>query len=107
MSPMRRAVFGTGSWGTAFAVVLADAGNEVRMWGRAPRSSTQINAGTRTADYLPAIRAARGDRGDHATRPRRWTGADIVVLAVPSQTLRANLERLGRPAAARRGARLA
>ena len=31
---MRIAVMGTGSWGTAYAMVLADAGNEVVMWGR-------------------------------------------------------------------------
>ena len=30
----RSAVFGTGSWGTAFAMVLADAGCEVTLWGR-------------------------------------------------------------------------
>ena len=28
------AVYGTGSWGTAFASVLADAGTNVTMWGR-------------------------------------------------------------------------
>ncbi|NEE23724.1 hypothetical protein G3M58_96885, partial [Streptomyces sp. SID7499] len=27
--PVKAAVFGTGSWGTAFAVILADAGCEV------------------------------------------------------------------------------
>ena len=30
----RAAVFGTGSWGTAYAAVLADAGTPVTMWGR-------------------------------------------------------------------------
>ena len=28
------AVFGAGSWGTAFSLVLADAGNDVTIWGR-------------------------------------------------------------------------
>ena len=41
----RVAVFGTGSWGTAFACVLADAGSEVRMWGRRQDAVDQINAG--------------------------------------------------------------
>ena len=27
-------VMGTGSWGTAFAAALADAGTSVTMWGR-------------------------------------------------------------------------
>ncbi|MFI5425744.1 2-dehydropantoate 2-reductase N-terminal domain-containing protein [Aeromicrobium sp. UC242_57] len=30
------AVMGAGSWGTAFALVLADAGNDVRLWGTPP-----------------------------------------------------------------------
>ena len=34
MSAGRVAVMGTGSWGTTFALVLADAGRTVRLWGR-------------------------------------------------------------------------
>ena len=37
------AVFGTGSWGTAFAAVLADAGTDVRMWGRRSEVVDAIN----------------------------------------------------------------
>jgi glycerol-3-phosphate dehydrogenase (NAD(P)+) len=84
------AVFGTGSWGTAYAAVLADGGTTVRMWGRRPEVVEQINAGT-NEDYLPGIRlpsrvSATPDPAEAAE------GADIVVLAVPSQSLRANLE---------------
>ena len=84
------AVFGTGSWGTAFSAVLADSGTTVRMWGRRPELVEQINAGS-NEDYLPGIRLPRGISA--TTDPAEAaTGADIVVLAVPSQTLRANLE---------------
>ncbi|MDF2144025.1 NAD(P)H-dependent glycerol-3-phosphate dehydrogenase [Knoellia sp. p5-6-4] len=84
------AVFGTGSWGTAFSAVLADSGTKVRMWGRRPELVEQINAGSNDT-YLPGIRLPQGisattDPGEAAD------GADIVVLAVPSQTLRQNLE---------------
>jgi glycerol-3-phosphate dehydrogenase (NAD(P)+) len=86
----RAAVMGTGSWGTAFAATLADAGTTVTMWGRRPDSVAQINAGCNT-DYLPGIALPDGisatpDAGE------ALEGADIVVLAVPSQTLRTNLE---------------
>ena len=30
------AVMGSGSWGTAFALVLSDAGNQVALWARRP-----------------------------------------------------------------------
>ena len=49
------AVYGTGSWGTAFASVLADAGTTVTMWGRRAEVVEQINAGT-NQDYLPELR---------------------------------------------------
>jgi glycerol-3-phosphate dehydrogenase (NAD(P)+) len=83
------AVYGTGSWGTAFAAVLADAGTSVRMWGRRAEVVGQINAGT-NEDYLPELRlpstvTATTDPEEAAA------GADIVVLAIPSQTLRTNL----------------
>lgn len=41
----RAAVYGTGSWGTAFATLLADAGADVTMWGRRAAVVDQINAG--------------------------------------------------------------
>lgn len=85
----RVAVFGTGSWGTAFACVLADAGSDVRMWGRRQEAVDQINTGVNT-DYLPGVPLPRGITASHD--PDEVTdGAEIVVLAVPSQSLRDNL----------------
>ncbi len=86
----RAAVMGTGSWGTAFAATLADAGTTVRMWGRRPESVAQINAGCNT-DYLPGIDLPDGISAT-ADPAEALQDAEIVVLAVPSQTLRANLK---------------
>jgi glycerol-3-phosphate dehydrogenase (NAD(P)+) len=87
------AVFGTGSWGTAFACILADAGSTVRMWGRRQDAVDQINAGVNT-DYLPGVPLPRGITA--SSDPEEVTaGADIVVLAVPSQSLRDNLASWG------------
>ena len=61
----RAAVFGSGSWGTAYAAMLADAGNEVRMWGRRAELVAQVNEQHVNADYLPELRAADGDHGHH------------------------------------------
>ena len=78
------AVYGTGSWGTAYASVLADAGTSVTMWGRRQEVVDQINAGT-NEDYLPELRLPSTIRA--TTDPfEAAAGADIVVLAVPSQT---------------------
>ena len=87
----RAAVFGTGSWGTAFAAILADAGAEVRMWGRRAELVAQINDAARQRRLPARLAAARRRSRPPPTRPRPSSGAEIVVLAVPSQTLRANL----------------
>ncbi|OFE16701.1 glycerol-3-phosphate dehydrogenase [Humibacillus sp. DSM 29435] len=87
------AVMGTGSWGTAFSSVLAHAGCTVTMWARRQEVADQINAGC-NLDYLPDLQLSSSVRA--TTDPvGACDGADIVVLAVPSQTLRANLEQWG------------
>lgn len=84
------AVLGAGSWGTAFAKVLADAGRDVTIWARREPVAEAIRSRRRNPEYLPQLRLP--DRvtatGDAA---RAISGAEIVVLAVPSQTLRGNL----------------
>ncbi|MFF4949003.1 NAD(P)H-dependent glycerol-3-phosphate dehydrogenase [Streptomyces chattanoogensis] len=86
----RCAVFGTGSWGTAYAMVLADAGCEVTLWGRRAAVVDAINTGRTNPDYLPGVTLPESVRAttDPAEAAR---DADFTVLAVPSQTLRANL----------------
>ena len=87
------AVFGTGSWGTGFASILADAGSTVRMWGRRQESVDQINNGENT-DYLPGVPLPKGITA--SSDPEQVAdGAEIVVLAVPSQSLRENLGQWG------------
>jgi glycerol-3-phosphate dehydrogenase (NAD(P)+) len=83
------AVFGTGSWGTAYAAVLADGGTSVRMWGRRAEAVEQINRGC-NEDYLPGIPLPSGITAT-TDASEAAEGADIVVIAVPSQTLRENL----------------
>ncbi|AJZ82917.1 NAD(P)H-dependent glycerol-3-phosphate dehydrogenase [Streptomyces antimycoticus] len=86
----RCAVFGTGSWGTAFAMVLADAGCEVTLWGRRPGVVEAINTGRTNPDYFPGVRLPDNVRA--TTDPAEAAaGAEFTVFSVPSQTLRGNL----------------
>jgi glycerol-3-phosphate dehydrogenase (NAD(P)+) len=83
-------VFGAGSWGTAFSLVLADAGNDVTLWGRREELCATINEKRENTDYLPGIELPDTVVATHDPE-RTAAGADVVVFAVPSQTLRANL----------------
>ncbi|ONM49311.1 NAD(P)H-dependent glycerol-3-phosphate dehydrogenase [Nocardia donostiensis] len=86
----RAAVLGAGSWGTAFAKVLADAGTDVVMWARRPEVAETLASDHRNPFYLPGVQLPPIAATDNYTAA--LDGADIVVLAVPSQSLRANLE---------------
>lgn len=88
----RVAVMGSGSWGTAFAMVLADAGGEVVMWSRDEDVARQINDDHVNERYHPGIRLPAGLRATDDER-EALDGAPLVVLAVPAQSLRDNLAR--------------
>ncbi|MFD9083100.1 NAD(P)H-dependent glycerol-3-phosphate dehydrogenase [Streptomyces erythrochromogenes] len=88
--PMKATVFGTGSWGTAFAIVLADAGCEVTLWGRRTEVVDAINTGRTNPDYFPDVELPANIRATNDPAEAA-AGADFTVLAVPSQTLRDNL----------------
>jgi len=88
----RVAVMGAGSWGTAFAMVLADAGGDVLMWSREEEVARQINNDHVNERYHPGIRLPSGLRATTDER-EALDGAPLVVLAVPAQSLRDNLAR--------------
>lgn len=89
----RAAVFGAGSWGTAYAAILADAdpAAEVTIHARRPEVADAITQGHVNTDYLPDLRLP--SQVSATTDPEQAAaGADLVILAVPSQTLRDNLQ---------------
>jgi glycerol-3-phosphate dehydrogenase (NAD(P)+) len=84
---VRAAVLGAGAWGTTFAQVLSDAGTSVTLWCRRAEQAAAINTGHESPDHLPGVilPAAVRATADPAEAVR---AADLVVLAVPAQTLR-------------------
>jgi glycerol-3-phosphate dehydrogenase (NAD(P)+) len=89
------AVLGSGSWGTAFSLVLADAGNDVVMWARREELSATINSRHENPDYLPGIELPEAVTAS-PDPDEALAAASVVVLAVPSQSLRTNLEHWAR-----------
>lgn len=86
----RLAVLGAGSWGTTFAQVLADAGNDVVLWARRQDVAREIAQHHTNRTYLSGRVLPEA-----ITATSRITeaieGADGLVIAVPAQALRGTL----------------
>lgn len=84
------AVFGAGSWGTAFSALLADAGCKVALWGRRRAVVDAINATSRNPYYFPEVTLPAGITAtrDPAVAARN---AEAIFLCIPAQTMRENL----------------
>ena len=88
------AVMGAGSWGTTFAKILADAGNDVTIWARRDDVVEEINTQHRNGDYLPGVKLPKSLKA--VSEPAEaMAGSEQVYLAVPAQSLRANLAEWG------------
>ncbi|MHA2788825.1 NAD(P)H-dependent glycerol-3-phosphate dehydrogenase [Corynebacterium sp. S7] len=85
------AVMGAGSWGTTLAKVFADAGNTVTLWARRDELAQAIDQTHINPDYLPEITLPESISAT-SSAAAALDGADIVVFAVPSQTMRENLQ---------------
>ncbi len=82
------AVIGAGAWGTALAMVAARAGQNVTLWARDPARAAEISA-TRHNLRLPGVELPPEI---HITS--ELPQADIALLTVPLQHLRAVLANL-------------
>lgn len=87
------AVVGAGSWGTAFATVVARNHLPVLLWARRRECAREINARHRNGAYLgdvelPAHLRATDDLEETVTR------ASVIVMGIPSHCLREKMEEL-------------
>jgi glycerol-3-phosphate dehydrogenase (NAD(P)+) len=87
---VKAAVLGAGSWGTTFAQVLCDAGTPVVLWCRRPELAAHIETTRTSPQYLPGVTLPATLRTT-ADAAAALADADMVVLALPAQSLRQNL----------------
>ena len=89
------AVLGDGGWGTALAIHLHRLGHPVRWWGAFPDYLKELDRRRENRKFLPGISIPRSIRILPALDDA-VAGADLIILAIPSQYLR-SVVRLLRP----------
>src|SRR5689334_23432471 len=87
----RIAILGAGSFGTAMAVLYADAGHDVQLWARRPELVAELEAARASPLYLPGVPFPPNLRltSDLAA----LVDAEILILAAPSHGYREVLHR--------------
>ncbi len=84
-------VIGAGGWGTALALVLNERGVDVTLWGNDAQYVTEMAGTRRNPRYLPGVEIPRRVRITQELQA--CTSCSTVFSVVPSQFLRATLER--------------
>ena len=79
-------VIGSGSWGTALAVMLAQNGHEVMIWSRRQDAVDELLNDRKNERYLPGIEIPENIQAT-TDREAAVKGSDIIILAVPSRAV--------------------
>ncbi|MGZ5074640.1 MAG: NAD(P)-binding domain-containing protein, partial [Usitatibacter sp.] len=95
----RISVIGGGAFGTAMACVARRSGNDVVLWAREAEVVDSVNRDAENKRFLAGARMPPGIRAT-ADLAQAAKDADFVLMAVPSQHMRAVAGAL-RPALAR------
>ena len=80
-------VIGAGNWGTAFACLLDSESSRVSLYTRNEKVREQISKSRENREYLPGISIPTGIRIVEDLS-QAILEADLVILAIPSHTLR-------------------
>ncbi|MGE5329683.1 MAG: NAD(P)H-dependent glycerol-3-phosphate dehydrogenase [Deltaproteobacteria bacterium] len=89
------AVMGAGSWGTALAIHLSKIGHEVSLWTRFQEDADLINIEREQPKYLKGVRIPE-EITCYIDEEEALEGKEIVVMAVPSQAIRENVQNISR-----------
>jgi glycerol-3-phosphate dehydrogenase (NAD(P)+) len=87
LPPLRKAaVIGSGSWGTAVAVLLARGGLEVELGTRSEEKAAEIEKRRENETYLPGVELPAGVTVKRSSEIE-LAGCDLICLAVPARAL--------------------
>lgn len=80
-------VLGAGSWGTAFAVLVAQGDERVVLWARRGELAERLERDRVTAEYLPGLALPPG-LAVTSDLQRAVEGCHVIVTAVPTHAMR-------------------
>jgi len=84
---MNIVIIGAGSWGTTLSVMLAKKGYNIKIWTRSENTFNDILKNCRNTKYTGNLIIPKNVT-PFTNEENKFTGADIVIFAVPSHTLR-------------------
>ena len=88
---MNISLIGAGSMGTALSILLAGNGHKVKMWSKYKDEVSMINTQREQKDKLPGVIIPQNvNCTDDLEETLSYS--DVVILVIPSQTIRANLK---------------
>jgi len=91
---LRASILGGGSWGTTVASLVAR-NAPTTIWARSAETVDEINSSRTNSRYLPGARLTQGLRGTTSIE-EAVRDADVVVLGVPSQSMRDTLREVAK-----------
>jgi len=87
-------IAGTTSWGTTLAIISARMGMDVRLWARSDEEASRLRHDRENIRLLPGASFPAG-LDVTANADEAFGEADVVIVAVPSGTMRDNLRSFG------------
>ncbi len=91
---MKIAVIGSGSWGTAMAILLAKKGYDINLWSWQQEETDRLNLHRENREFLPGIPFPENIVCSH-DMGACVQDADLIITAVPSIATRTTAKQLG------------
>lgn len=79
-------VLGSGSWGTAMAMCLANNGHDILLWSRKEETTAELAKTHINEKYLPGV--VLPENIDYTSDISKCAEADVIIVATPSHTVR-------------------
>lgn len=90
---MKIAVIGSGSWGSAISVLLAEKGNDVYLWSWIQEETDSLNRDRENKEFLPGIPFPDNITCTHDMK-ECIENAEVIVTAAPSPATRTTAKQM-------------